>query len=66
MRYLTTQEIADVYRVTPGRIRQLAVLRGIAGEKRGNTMLYRAGLLGKFKPQKAGRPLAKKERKSDH
>jgi hypothetical protein len=61
MKYLTTKEIADVYEVTPCRIRQLADLRGIEGEKRGNTMLYRASLLGKFKPKKAGRPLAKRK-----
>ena len=61
MKYLTTKEIADVYQVTPCRIRQIAELKNIEGEKRGNTMLYRAAHLKKFKPKTPGRPLGQKK-----
>jgi excisionase family DNA binding protein len=56
MKYLTTQQVADLLRVSPRRVRQMADDRNISGVRFGKVLAWDLRDLARFERRPAGRP----------
>ena len=54
--WITTKQVADIYGVTPRRIRQIAASRGVEGRRVGRMLVWTAEEVKKMAPRKAAGP----------